>query len=64
MNTPTPDEREDQPLDSPPAFDLQHRLDDAVNPRRITVFPESVDDPTSEWITVDADVVIPLNETM
>lgn len=64
MNAPTPDEREDGPLDSPPAFDLQHRLDDAVNPRRITFFPESVNDPTSEWITADADVVIPLNETI
>ncbi len=30
MNAPTPDEREDRPFDSPPAFDLQHRLDDAV----------------------------------
>ena len=46
-----------------PAFDLHARFDDLADPAALTVYSvDAADDPTTAWLTVDADHVIPIED--
>lgn len=67
MNTSRPDENEDRQRDHPRtyrSFDLQSRPDDAVEPQLVTVFPQHADEPSDEWVTIDAEFAVPVDETL
>lgn len=63
MTAPQP-ESEDRPAGHTRMFDLQSRLDDAVDPQEVTVFPQHADQPSEEWLTIDADFVVPVDEAI
>lgn len=44
-----------------PDLDLDARVDDEDDPQRLTVLPAGTDDLTT-WLTVDADVAVPLSD--
>lgn len=44
-----------------PELDLHARVDDEDDPQRLTVLPAGTDDLTT-WLTVDADVAVPLSD--
>lgn len=47
-----------------PTFELTARFDDAVEPSEVTVYPSTSDNPTTEWLTIDAEYALSLEETV
>ena len=45
-----------------PEFELDWLIDDPVAPERVTVTPAEPESPTTEWLSVDADVAVSLDE--
>jgi len=45
-----------------PEFDLDWLIDDPVAPGRVTVTPADPESPTTEWLSVDVDVAVSLEE--
>lgn len=52
------------PLSISQSFDLESRFDDSANPTTVTITPAAPDDPTTEWLTIDAGVAVPIEETV
>lgn len=51
-------------LDQLPDFNLSYLFDDTDKPAEITVFPVSNSyDISTNWITIDADSAVPLEDT-
>jgi len=50
-------------LDEPPEFWLESTYDDPEDPETVTVHPDS-EDTTTEWLTIDAGFVLPVDETL
>jgi len=49
-------------LDATPQFELEWLYDDADDPSQVTVFPRDTERSATEWISVDCDSAIPLDE--
>lgn len=46
-----------------PAVDLHARFDDLADPTELTIYSVDLsDDPTTTWLSIDADHAIPLEE--
>ncbi|MFC6724566.1 hypothetical protein ACFQE1_09305 [Halobium palmae] len=46
-----------------PSFELEYAFDDASEPTEVTLFSTSgEDDPVTNWLTVDVDHAVPLEE--
>jgi hypothetical protein len=48
--------------DELPAFDYRYLIDEAVEPVEVTVFPADPKDPVTEWVSMDVEHTVPLEE--
>lgn len=64
MSRTTPNDAPSRSRDGRPTFELTARFDDAVEPSEVTVFPSAVDDSTTQWLTIDVEHALPLEETV
>jgi hypothetical protein len=64
MSTSTDRAEGDRPREWPPEFGLESAYDDPEDPESVTVHPGDPDDPTTEWLTIDAGFVLPIEETV
>ncbi|MFB6229243.1 MAG: hypothetical protein ABEH88_11955 [Halobacteriales archaeon] len=51
-------------LDLPPEFELESTYDDPDDPEMVTVHPSDSENPTTEWLTIDAGFVLAIGETV
>lgn len=52
----------DQNRGKSPTFELDSRFDDSLDPEEVTVFPGDAATPTTEWLTIDAEYTVPLDD--
>ena len=50
------------PLEELPQFDLEYLFDDDDNPTEVTIFADDPETLSTQWITVDREVAVPLDE--
>jgi hypothetical protein len=51
-------------LDVPPEFELESTYDDPDDPETATVHPSDFKNPTTEWLTIGAGFVVPVEKTV
>jgi len=51
-------------METPPEFELESTYDDPDDPEMVTVHPGDPENPTTEWFTIDAGFVLPIDETL
>lgn len=44
-------------------FELESRFDDAIDPEEVTIFPGNAEMPTTQWLSIDAEFTVPIEET-
>jgi len=52
----------DRSRTSTPTIELDAQFDDSIDPKEITVFPADAEQPTTEWLTIDAAYAVPIDE--
>jgi len=62
MSTIRPTSDPKRAVDKPPEFDLSHRFDDPEDPTEMTVFPESMGESTTQWLSIETGYVLPVEE--
>jgi len=58
------DDGGDAPVEEPVGFDLRAAYDDPDDPETVTIHPADPEEPTTEWLTIDADLAVPVEETV